>query len=270
MTAWLENVRDWIASDNGLRVLKFALVLVFGLILSRLLRRWVSAIIDRSRIGGDLLVKKFLLRIASLSVLVFAAFIALDLAEVRPGTFVAGLGITSILIGLALKDTLANFASGVLLLIYRPFRAGDLIDVEGSQGIVEELTMVNMQMTTADGLRVIMPTSRVWGAKITNYSVSPHRRTEVILRVKAGAAGRAVPIVRQVIESDERVQQAPAPIVRVTGMVDSIAVITGLFWTPAGETQGVAADIYLRVIDAFKEEGVDALSSAPNTDSRGS
>src|SRR5207244_10502300 len=105
-------------------------------------------------------------RTVSLSILIAATLLALEALELHMGSLVAGLGITGLILGFGLRDTLSNFASGLLLLIYRPFRAGELIEVEGALGVVEELTIVNMQMTTTDGVRVFMPNSKVWGAQI--------------------------------------------------------------------------------------------------------
>ena len=107
------------------------------------------------------------------------------------------------------------------------------------------------------------PTSRVWGAKTTNYSVSRHHRAEMALRVKPGTAARAVPTITKIIESEQRIERSPPPIVRVTGIAEGAAVITVWFWTARGQVQAIAADIYLRVIDAFREEGMDALDSPP-------
>src|SRR5215210_5255723 len=147
-------------------VLLALVILVVALAFSRVARKWLTALLNRSRVRDDLLLKSFFIRTLTLSVYLLAVLAALDTIGLQVRTFIAGLGITGLILGFGLRDTLSNFASGLLLLIYRPFRAGELIEVEGSQGVVDELTIVNMQMTTTDGVRVIMPHSKVWGSKI--------------------------------------------------------------------------------------------------------
>ena len=152
------------------------LILLIGVLASKLSKRSLRAVLNRSRVRDDVLLKNFFLRTVSVSILIAATILALQTLGLPIGSLIAGLGITGLILGFGLRDTLSNFASGLLLLIYRPFRAGELIEVEGALGVVEELTIVNMQMTTTDGVRVIMPNSKVWGAKIVNHALGQRRR----------------------------------------------------------------------------------------------
>ena len=173
-----ETIKAFIL-QHAVQWLTALIILMIGVLASKLARRWMRSILDRSRVREDVLLKNFFLRSVSVSIIITATLIALEKVSVPVTSLIAGLGITGIILGFALRDTLSNFAAGLLLLIYRPFRAGELIEVEGAHGVVEELTIVNMQMTTTDGVRVIMPNSKVWGAKIVNYSLSRRRRLEL-------------------------------------------------------------------------------------------
>src|ERR1700730_1718057 len=178
----LESVKGFVSS-HAVQWFEALLVLLIGLFASKLSKRWLTAILNRSRVRDDLLLKNFFLRSVSLSIAIVATLVALDNIGLPVASLIAGLGVTGLILGFGLRDTLSNFAAGLLLLIYRPFRAGELIEVEGAHGVVEELTIVNMQMTTTDGIRAIMPNSKVWSAKIVNYSRSTQRRLELNLKV---------------------------------------------------------------------------------------
>jgi len=229
------------------------IILIIGVLASKLSTRWLRPILNRSRVRDDLLLKSFFLRSVSVSIFIAALLISLEQVSVPVTSLIAGLGITGIILGFALRDTLSNFAAGLLLLIYRPFRAGELIEVEGTQGVVEELTIVNMQMTTSDGVRVIMPNSKVWGSKITNYSMSIRRRSELTLKVREEDVQVAIDAINAALEDDTRILKTPAPLIRVTSISDSGAVLSIWAWTKPEDFQSVNADEHLRLLQRLKE-----------------
>lgn len=234
-------------------------ILLIGIVASKLGKRWLRAVLNRSRVRDDALLKNFFLRTVSLSILVAASILALQTAELPVGSVVAGLGITGLILGFALRDTISNFASGLLLLIYRPFRAGELIEVEGSLGRVEELTIVNMQMTSTDGVRVIMPNSKVWGSKIVNHSLSKRRRLELTLKVLEDDAEQAIAVILATLADDSRVLSTPTPQVRVLSLSDNAATLSIWAWTSPEDFQSVTADEYLRFLDRLRKAELQIL-----------
>lgn len=228
-------------------------ILLLGVVASKLGKRWLSLVLNRSRVRDDALLKNFFLRTVSVSILIAAILLALETLALPIASLVAGLGITGLILGFSLRDTLSNFASGLLLLIYRPFRAGELIEVEGAHGVVEELTIVNMQMTTTDGVRVIMPNSKVWGSKIVNHSVSKRRRLELTLKVRDDDAEEAIKAIQAALADDPRILSTPPPQVRVMSLEDSAATLSVWAWTSPEDFQGVTADEYLRLLNRLRE-----------------
>jgi small-conductance mechanosensitive channel len=229
------------------------LILAIGLLASKLSRRWLRSILDRSRVRDDALLKNFFLRSVSVAIVLSATLIALEKVNIPVTSLVAGLGLTGLILGFGLRDTLSNFAAGLLLLIYRPFRAGELIEVEGSQGVVEELTIVNMQMTTRDGVRVIMPNSKVWGSKIVNYSLSQRRRVELTLKVRDHDLENAIDAISEALSNDTRVLKIPTPSVRVASLADNTATLTIWAWVNPGDFDALSADGYLRLLKRLEE-----------------
>lgn len=248
----LDTVKSFII-EHAARWLGALVIVLVGVLASKLSKRWLTSILNRSRVREDLLLKSFFLRSVSLGIVVATALIALEQINVPVTSLVAGLGITGLILGFGLRDTLSNFAAGLLLLIYRPFRAGELIEVEGAHGVVEELTIVNMQMTTTDGVRVIMPNSKVWGSKIVNYSLSQRRRLELTLKVRDDDLQIAITTINSALADDLRILTAPPPSVKVACLADNAATLTIWAWTNPGEFQSVTADVYLRLLSRLNQ-----------------
>jgi small conductance mechanosensitive channel len=131
-----------------------------------------------------------------------------------------------------------------------------MIDIEGATGMVEELTIVNMQMTTIDGVRVIMPNSKVWGAKITNYSMSKMRRLELSIKVKPDVLKSAVPVLQEALEADPRFVKEPKPAIRVTSFVDSAVLVTLWAWVAPADYTGALNDGSLLLVAALEKAGI--------------
>lgn len=245
--------------QNAPKAVYAALILIAGLCISAITKRWLRPILDRSRIRDDLLLKNFFIRtvvfcISALTILTALSKIGLDVR-----TFIAGLGITGIIIGFGLRDTLSNFAAGLLLLIYRPFRAGQLIEVEGTHGTVEEMTIVNMQMITNDGVRVIMPNSKVWGAKIVNYSLSQRRRIELIIKVREDDAEIAIDSILSTVTDDKRALKTPAPSVQITSIGNDAATLTIWIWALPSDFAQFSADAYKLILKALREQEIQII-----------
>jgi len=255
---FIELLKNELAT-NGRKILYAALILIIGLFISTFTRRWLKPILDRSRIHQDLLLKSFFLRATSLFIATLTILTALATIGFDVRTFIAGLGITGLIIGFGLKDILSNFAAGLLLLIYRPFRAGELIEVEGTHGTVEEMTIVNMQMTTSDGVRVIMPNSKVWGAKIINYSLSQRRRLELTIKVREDDADIAINSILSAITDDDRALKTPAPTVQITSIANDAATLNIWVWTLPSDFTQFGTDAYKLIFKALRKSEIQIL-----------
>ncbi len=234
-----------------------ALIILFvGLIVARLARRWLSSLLDRSRIKNDPLLKSFFLRSLYLTIILAACLTALSKIGWDVATFVAGLGITGIILGFAFKDMLSNFAAGLLLLIYRPFRAGDTIEVENSRGVVLDLTIVNMQMIREDGVRVIMPNSKVWGATVINFSLTERRRFELTIKLRQDDYEKAEAVIRSALAMDDRILKTPPPSVEVTSIQYNTVTLAVRAWSKPEDYGDTSKEAYIKVKKALRENGI--------------
>jgi small conductance mechanosensitive channel len=242
--------------ELSLNLAQAVIILFVGLIVARLARRWLSSLLDRSRINNDPLLKSFFLRSLYLTIILASCLTALSKIGWDVATFVAGLGITGIILGFAFKDVLSNFAAGLLLLIYRPFRAGDVIEVEESRGVVLDLTIVNMQMIREDGVRVIMPNSKVWGATVRNFSLTERRRFELTIKSRQDDFDKAEAVIRTALAEDDRVLKTPPPSVDVTSIQYNTVTMAIRAWTKPDDYGDASKDAYIRVKKALRENGI--------------
>ena len=259
---WLTRTRDelLVTAQNVIpRVIIALVILLVGLLVARLALKWLGNLLDRSRIRNDLLLRSFFVRSVTLTIVVLAGFSALGQIGWDIRSFLTGLGITGIIIGFGLRDTLSNFASGLLLLIYRPFRAGEVIEIEGSQGTVQELTIVNMQMVNTEGVIVIMPNSKVWGAKIINYSLSQSRRLELNIKVPDTKTVKAIQTIEDTIKKDPRIFPDPVPTIQVTSISEKSAALRVFAWTTPQDFPQTGSHLYLVIQRQLNQAEIEML-----------
>jgi small conductance mechanosensitive channel len=172
----------------------------------------------------DPLVSNFLASLARYAVLAVVGIAVLQLFGIQTASLVAVLGATSLAIGLALQGTLANLAAGVMLLLFRPFKIGDNVEVAGKAGTVRSLTLFMTELTTADNVQILLPNGQVWGTAIINRSTYPGAnigKIEVTFPVRAGE--RAQTLSRDLVanlKSDARVHSDPPPIAKISKVVN--------------------------------------------------
>lgn len=245
-----------IGLELTLNFIQALIILLVGVIVARLARKWLSSLLDRSRIKDDRLLKNFFIRSLYLTIMILASLTALSKIGWDVTTFVAGLGITGIILGFAFKDTLSNFAAGLLLLVYRPFSAGDVIEVEDSRGTVLDLTIVNMEMIREDGVRVIMPNSKVWGAKIMNFTLTERRRFEITIKLRQEDVERAAQTVKAALSQDDRILKTPPPSVEITAIQHNAVTLAIRAWSSPEAFAATSSEGYIKVQDVLREKGV--------------
>jgi small conductance mechanosensitive channel len=203
--------------------LKLAVVLVI-LFFAMTLSGWVTATVGASlkRMKFDPTLSKFLAKMAGWGVLVLAALSCLSYFGVETTSFAAVIGAAGLAIGLAFQGTLSNFAAGAMLLVFRPFKIGDVVNLDGTVGVVDEIELFTTEIDTFDNRRIILPNSQVFGSKIENISHHPVRRVEVDVGADYSAdidATRAA--LQQAIEATEGALSDPEPAVVLQGLGDS-------------------------------------------------
>ena len=178
----------------------------------------------------------------------------LDIFDIQTNGLVAVLGAATLAVGLALKDTLANFAAGIMILLFRPFGTGDFIEVSGQLGTVRTINLFRTELATVDNVQIIVPNNDTWTTVLKNYSAYDRRRMDLVIGIDYSAdMDHAIRIIRGLIEADPRTLHDPAPFVKVTNLGDSSVDITLRVWCQASDLFEFKFDLTKKI-----KEGLDA------------
>ena len=219
VTSMLASTMD-LVTTWGIRVLGALVVLLIGRVLSGWARGTVRKIMTRGNVDNTLV--PFISNLVYYLMMAFVIIAVLGLFGIPTASVIAVLGAAGLAVGLALQGTLGNFAAGVMLLLFRPFRVGDAVDIAGTMGSVQEISIFNTVLNTPDNVRIIVPNGTVFGQTIRNFSTNDTRRVDMVFGVGYGDdIDNAMKIMNNALASDERVLKDPAPVVALTELADS-------------------------------------------------
>jgi small conductance mechanosensitive channel len=211
--------------------------------------RWIAfriagaVVLATERASLDPTLTKFLRSVVYLALLVMVLLTALQPLGVKITAFLAVLGAAGLAIGLALKDSLANFSSGIFLVFFRPFRVGDYVEAAGVAGTIDEINMFSTTFKTVDNRVVVVPNGMIYAGTITNFTALSTRRIDLVISVDySDSIPKAKEIIQAVLDSDERVLKDPAPTVTLQDLAASSVnfavrpwVATENYWTVRGD-----------------------------------
>ncbi len=205
----------------------------------------------------DEILVKFLTSILRWVLLLFVVVAALSQLGIDTTSLVALLGAAGLAIGLSLQSSLSNFASGVMLIIFRPFTKGDFVEAGGATGVVDKISILTTTMTTPDNKEVIVPNSSVFSNNITNYSARPTRRVDMVFGISYDDDIRkAKQLLEEIIAADERVLAEPAPTIALSELADSSVNFVVRPWVNASDYWAVMFDTNEQVKLRFDAEGI--------------
>ncbi|WP_425098058.1 mechanosensitive ion channel family protein [Tropicibacter sp. S64] len=232
-------------------------IITLGFIIAGWVRRRIRSLGEKNR-RLDATLFQFLGNTARYIVLIFAALFVLNTFGVQTTSIVAALGAAGLAVGLALQGTLSNVAAGVMLIIFRPIRIGDFVEVAGEMGTVKDITLNTTELASLSNVQVIIPNSSVWGNVIENYSVYDTRRAEWTFGVGYGAnLAQAEGVIRETLQADVRTMADPAPFVQVNNLGDSSVDFLVRAWVKSGDFFQYQADMKRAVKEALDAAGVD-------------
>ena len=205
----------------GLNAIFAILLLVLGWYASAIAQQFVSRVLSATH-RVDALVTVFLSSVARYAVLAVVGIAVLQLFGIQTASLVAVLGATSLAIGLALQGTLSNLAAGVMLLLFRPFRIGDAVEVAGKAGKVHTLSLFMTELMAPDNTQILLPNGSVWGSAIINHSTYPGTgEVKVSFPVRAERPiDRIAELILKHLHEDSRIEAQPAPAVNISKVVD--------------------------------------------------
>ncbi|WP_417473117.1 mechanosensitive ion channel family protein [Leisingera sp.] len=243
----------WPLLVSGVKAL---VVLVLGWIATG----WISTAV-RNRINNTPQIDPTLGNFAASAVrwvlLAVVLVAVLNIFGIEATSLVAMLGAATLAIGLALQGTLSDLAAGFMLILFRPYRIGQFVDIGGTSGTVKDLNLFVTELATADNVQIIVPNGQAWGAIIKNFSHHPTRRVELVFGIDYGDnADEAKAIILEQVNADARVLQDPAPWVRVTNLGDSSVDLTTRVWCKSEDFWELKFALTQGVKEAFDARGI--------------
>lgn len=229
-------------------------IYVVGKIVVRILTGLLEKLMVRAKVDATL--SSFLSNIAHYVLITFVILMALESLGVDTTSLAAIMGAAGIAVGLALQSSLSNFASGVMIILFKPFRVGDFVEAAGVSGTVEEISIFSTLMKTGDNKQIIVPNGAIYGGNIINYSAKPTRRIDMVVGCGYGDDLRAVKAFLTIlVETDERILKDPAPVVAVSELGDSSVNFVVRPWVNSADYWAVLWDLNERVKLGFDERG---------------
>ena len=260
LKGWGESTLNWVTHNGPTLILKvfvFALILFVFRVLARIARRIVSKAIKSSSLKFSTLLERTALSVTSSLVMIFGLLVALSQLGFEVGPLLAGLGVAGFIVGFALQDTLSNFASGVMILLYRPYDVGDLVETAGAFGTVKDMTLVSTTILTVDHQTLVIPNSKIWGDVIKNVTAQTNRRVDMVFGIGyADDIPHAERILKEIVEAHELVLDEPAPNIRLHNLGDSSVDFVVRPWTKTDDYWDVYWDITREVKMRFDAEGI--------------
>ena len=240
----MENILNTIGTyitTYGLSVLAAVLIFYIGKWVAGIAADFVAKMMKKAKIEDTLCA--FVRTIVHIGLIVFVAIAALGKLGVQTTSFVAIIGAAGLAVGLALQGSLANFAAGVLLILFKPFKAGDLIEAGGALGVVQEIHIFNTIINTPDNKRVIIPNAKVTGDNIVNFSAVDNRRVDLVFGISyEDNIKTAKEVLENILKNDTRVLTDPAPTVAVKELGDSSVNLACRPWVVPADYWGVYFD----------------------------
>ena len=241
--------------EYGFKLVGAILALVIGFAIVNVVVGMLDNILTKSKI--DISLHSFIKSVSSFVLKVMVAIIAATIIGIPPTTFIAVLSAAGLAIGLALKDSLSNFAGGILILTFRPFNVGDFIDIGGYSGTVKEIQILYTVLNTTDNRRITIPNGELANGKIINYSVEDTRRVDLVFGVSYDDDIQKVKeVLTRIVMSHPLTFKDPEPLIRPMAYNDSSIDFTVRVWCQSSDYWAIYYDLHEQVKTAFDQEGI--------------
>lgn len=249
----INNASNWLVRNQALllhyavNIVAAIFILIVGMIIARVVSGAVSRVLKVR--GIDITVSDFLSAMVRYAIIAFTLIAVLGRIGVQTTSVIAVIGAAGLAVGLALQGSLSNFAAGVLLVIFRPFRAGEYVDLGGVAGTVTQVQIFSTTLLTPDDKMIVVPNGKIIAGNIINTSREPNRRTEIIVGVGYDSDIDVVKkVLGDIIAADKRIQHERGVTIRLNEMAASTLNFVVRVWS----TNGDAQEVYWDLLEAFK------------------
>jgi small conductance mechanosensitive channel len=254
----LATIKDFlITKGTAFAIDLLAAILIF--VVGRWLAKWASLLAGRAmtRAHVEQILVTFVQHMCYFGLLAFVIIAALDRVGIKLTAAIAVLGAAALAVAFALQGSLSNFAAGILMVIFKPFKVGDFVSVAGIQGTVQEIDILNTVLNSPDNVRIIIPNAQITGGTISNYSANATRRIDLVFGVSYGDdINKAKQVIESVLAADPRILKNPAPTVAVSALADSSVNFVCRPWVKPVDYWDVYFDTTAKVKLAIESNGL--------------
>ena len=239
----------------ALNIIFAALIYLIGVWIASLIVKFAERVMEMRELDEAL--RGFLSGILSTLLKFAVILIALEQLGIDTTSLIALLGAAGLAVGLALKDSLSNFAAGVMLIMFKPFGIGDYIEAGGTAGIVEKITVFSTVCRSGDNKEIVVPNGQIYSGTIINYSAKPTRRIDLVVGIGYDDdIKKARDLIAKIIEKDERILKDPEPVIAVNELGDSSVNLVVRPWVNSGDYWDVKWHLLETIKTTFDEYGV--------------
>ncbi|HPI94073.1 MAG TPA: mechanosensitive ion channel [Deltaproteobacteria bacterium] len=248
------KVQEWV-TFYGIKIIAALVIFIVGRWIARGVRGLTGRILTGRKV--DPTIVSFVEHLVYIALLTFVVIAALAQLGIQTTSFIAVIGAAGLAIGLALQGSLANFAAGFLMIIFKPFKAGDYIDGGGASGIVEKIEVFTTTLKSLDNKVIIIPNAKMMGDNITNYSTKETRRVDLDFGVSYGDdIDKVRKCIQEVVSGESRILKDPEPAILVKELSDSSVVFQTRSWVKGSDYWGVYFDVIEAVKKRFDAQGI--------------
>lgn len=250
-----EKIYDFVLF-YGPKLIGAIITLIIGLWIIKVIQKTVRKTFEKREV--DISLRGFLNSMIGVLLKVMLVISVVGMLGVEMTSFIAILGAAGLAVGMALSGTLQNFAGGVMILIFKPFKVGDFIDAQGHMGTVNEIQIFNTILKTPDNKTIIIPNGGLSTSSMTNFSTELQRRVDFVFGIAYGDDyDKAKQVLSKLINEDERILKAPEPFIALTELADSSVNIVVRVWAEASNYWGIYFDLQEKVYKTFDKEGLN-------------
>ena len=258
MQDFLNNNADWIseyAVPWGINIATAIAIYVVGRYISKIIVKSLAKVMERANV--ELSLRDFVGNIVNVVLLVVIIIAALEQLGVNTTSVVAVFAAAGLAVGLALKDSLSNFAAGVMLILFKPFKIGDVITTAGTTGKVQSIKIFNTVIRTGDNQEIIIPNAQVYGGTITNITACDTRRIDLVIGIGYDDdIKKARSLLEDIIAKDPAILTDPAPTIMVLELGESSIDLAVRPWVKTGDYWSVRSDLLQSIKETFDDQGI--------------
>jgi len=255
MEQLLDKLIEW-GATFGIKIIAAVAILIIGRIVAKIIRKLIVKVMDKKEV--DKTISSFTSSLTYSALLIFVILAALSQVGIQTTSFMAIIGAAGLAIGLALQGSLSNFASGFLIILFRPFKMGDYVEAGGVSGSISKISVFTTDINTVDNKKIIVPNSQIMNGTITNYTAEKTRRVDLVFGVGYETDIKKVKdILNGIISKHDLVLKDPEPFVRLANLGDSSIDFKVRAWTKTADYWTVYFDLTESAKEEFDKENIN-------------